>query len=173
EAACLAFATLKEEAADELASCLEIILQHTMCTFGKYHRRNLRIVYDAIGTPVDVIQLLAKVDPFLAGVQFDKEFVVCSLDLLLGLIEGLGSGIESLVSQSNLRDLLLQCCMDDGADIRQNAFTLLGDLARVCPIYLRPCLPDFLDVVAKQLNTPKLKETMVYCFYLYSLYAYS
>nr|GEW80991.1 transportin-1 isoform X1 [Tanacetum cinerariifolium] len=239
EAACLAFATLKEEAADELASCLEIILQHTMCTFGKYERRNLRIVYDAIGTPVDVvreelnhpkyikilmtplimkwqqlsnydkdlfplldcftsivhalgsgfsqfsqpvfqrcldiiqIQLLAKVDPFLAGVQFDKEFVVCSLDLLSGLIEGLGSGIESLVSQSNLRDLLLQCCMDDGADIRQNAFTLLGDLARVCPIYLRPCLPDFLDVAAKQLNTPKLKETMVHCFYLYSLYAYS
>lgn len=36
------------------------------------------------------------------------------------------------VSQSNLRDLLLQCCMDDGADIRQSAFALLGDLARVC-----------------------------------------
>lgn len=51
------------------------------------------------------IQLLIKsgvffflqVDPATAGVQFDKEFVVCSLDLLSGLTEGLGSGIESLV----------------------------------------------------------------------------
>jgi hypothetical protein len=30
-------------------------------------------------------------------VNYDKEFIVCSLDLLSGLAEGLGSGIESLV----------------------------------------------------------------------------
>ncbi|GJR11617.1 ribonuclease H-like domain, reverse transcriptase, RNA-dependent DNA polymerase [Tanacetum coccineum] len=194
EAACSAFATLKEEAADELAPHLEIILQHLMCVFGKYQRRNLRIVYDMIGTLADVVggelnqpkyieilmsPLIAKwqqlsnskkdifpllecftsithaLDPTacqggssFGWVQFDKEFVVCSLDLLSGLTEGLGSGIESLVSQSNLRDLLLQCCMDDGADICQSAFSLLGDLARVCPIHLSPLLPDFLDVAA-------------------------
>ncbi|KAK9069530.1 hypothetical protein SSX86_011434 [Deinandra increscens subsp. villosa] len=226
EAACSAFTTLEEEAADLLAPRLEIILQHLMCAYGKYQRKNLRIVYDAIGTLADAVggdlnqpkcleilmppliakwqqlsnsdkdlfpllecftsiaqalgsgfsqfsqpvfqrcldiiqtQQLAKVDPVSVGVQFDKEFIVCSLDLLSGLTEGLGSGIESLVSQSNLRDLLLQCCMDDGADIRQSAFALLGDLARVCPIHLRPRLPEFLDVAAKQLNTPKLKETI-------------
>nr|GEW51131.1 transportin-1 isoform X1 [Tanacetum cinerariifolium] len=88
------------------------------------------------------IQLLAKVNLVSAGVQFDKEFVICSLDLLSGLIEGLGSGIESLVSQSNLREFLLQYCMDDDADIRKSAFALLGDFTRVCPIHLRPRLPD-------------------------------
>ncbi|XP_059653889.1 transportin-1 [Cornus florida] len=226
EAACSAFATLEEEAAEELAPRLEIILQHLMCAFGKYQRRNLRIVYDAIGTLADAVggelnqptyldilmppliakwqqlsnsdrdlfpllecftsiaqalrtgfsqfaepvfqrciniiqtQQLAKVDPGKAGTQYDKEFVVCSLDLLSGLAEGLGSGIESLVSQSSLRDLLLQCCMDDAHDVRQSAFALLGDLARVCPIHLRPRLSEFLDVAAKQLNTPKLKETV-------------
>ncbi|GKC69076.1 transportin-1 isoform X1, partial [Tanacetum coccineum] len=189
EATCSAFATLEEEVADELAPRLEIILHHLMCSFGKYQMRNLRIVYDAIGTLEDVcftsivyalgsgflqfsqpvfqrcldiiqIQLLAKVDPVSAGVQFDKEFVVCLLDLLSGLTEGLGSGIESLVSQSNLRDLLLQCYMDDGADMRQSAFALLGNLVRVYPIHLHPRLPDFLDVVVKQLNTPKIKETI-------------
>jgi len=36
-------------------------------------------------------------DPASAGVQYDREFMVCSLDLLSGLAEGLGSGIESLV----------------------------------------------------------------------------
>ncbi|KAH7836287.1 hypothetical protein Vadar_034333 [Vaccinium darrowii] len=226
EAACSAFATLEEEAAEELAPRLQIILQHLMCAFGKYQRRNLRIVYDAIGTLADAVgrelnqptyldilmppliakwqqlpnsdkdlfpllecftsiaqalgtgflqfaqpvfqrciniiqsQQLAKVDPVSAGVQYDKEFIVCSLDLLSGLAEGLGSGIESLVSQSSLKDLLLQCCMDDAPDVRQSAFALLGDLARVCPIHLRPRLSEFLEVASKQLNTPKLKETI-------------
>lgn len=41
--------------------------------------------------------LFLQVNPVSAGVQFEKEFVVCSLDLLSGLTEGLGSGIESLV----------------------------------------------------------------------------
>ncbi|GJZ65279.1 transportin-1 isoform X1, partial [Tanacetum coccineum] len=55
EDACSAFATIKEESADELAPRLKIILQHLMCAFGKYQRRNLRIVYDAIGTLAYVI----------------------------------------------------------------------------------------------------------------------
>ncbi|GMY14006.1 transportin-1 [Fagus crenata] len=226
EAACSAFATLEEEAAEELAPRLEIILQHLMCAFGKYQRRNLRIVYDAIGTLADAVggelnqpnyldilmppliakwqllsnsdkdifpllecftsiaqalgtgfsqfaepvfqrciniiqtQHVAKVDTVSAGVQYDKEFIVCCLDLLSGLAEGLGSGIESLVSHGNLRDLLLQCCMDDASDVRQSAFALLGDLARVCPIHLQPRLSEFLDVAAKQLTSPKLKETV-------------
>ncbi|KNA13109.1 hypothetical protein SOVF_119770 [Spinacia oleracea] len=226
EAACSAFATLEEEAAEELAPRLEIILQHLMCAFGKYQKKNLRIVYDAIGTLADAVggelnqpryleilmppliskwqqlssfdrdifpllecftsiaqalgpgfsqfaepvfqrciniiqtQQMAKVNPTSTGVQYDREFVVCSLDLLSGLVEGLGSGIESLVSQSILRDLLLQCCMDDAPDVRQSAFALLGDLARVCPIHLRPCLPQFLDITAKQLDISKLKDTI-------------
>ncbi|KAL3645630.1 Transportin-1 [Castilleja foliolosa] len=226
EAACSAFATLEEEAADELAPRLNVILQHLMCAFGKYQRRNLRIVYDALGTLADAVggelnqpahleilmppliakwqqlsnsdkdlfpllecftsiaqalgngfsqfaqpvfqrciniihtQQLAKVEPVSAGTQYDKEFAVCCLDLLSGLVEGLGPGIESLVSQSNLRDLLLQCCMDDAYDVRQSAFALLGDLARVCPVHLHSRLAEFLEVSAKQLeNTPKLKET--------------
>ena len=41
------------------------------------------------------------------------------------------------VAQSSLRDLLLQCCMDDDApDVRQSAFALLGDLARVSLKYI-------------------------------------
>ncbi|KAL2924969.1 Transportin-1 [Bienertia sinuspersici] len=235
EAACSAFATLEEEAAEELAPRLETILQHLMCAFGKYQKKNLRIVYDAIGTLADAVggelnqprfleilmppliakwqqlsnfdrdifpllecftsiaqkidiysifqalgpgfsqfaepvfqrciniiqtQQVAKVNSASAGVQYDREFVVCSLDLLSGLVEGLGSGVESLVSQSILRDLLLQCCMDDAPDVRQSAFALLGDLARVCPVHLRPSLPQFLDVTAKQLDISKLKETI-------------
>ncbi|MQL89605.1 hypothetical protein Taro_022175 [Colocasia esculenta] len=226
EAACSAFATLEEEAAEELAPRLEIILQHLLCAFGKYQRRNLRIVYDAIGTLADAVgaelnqpkyldilmppliskwqQLsncdkdlfpllecfisivqalgpgfsqyaefvfqrcigliqthqLAKVDPAAAGGHYDKDFVVYSLDLLSGIVEGLGGGIESLVAQSNLKDMLLQCCVDDATDIRQSAHALLGDLARVCPVHLHPRLSEFLNVAAKQLNAYELKDTV-------------
>jgi transportin-1 len=61
--------------------------------------------------------------------------------LLSGLAEGLGSGIESLVQQSNLRDLLLNCCIDEAADVRQSAFALMGDLARVRFIFFYTYFP--------------------------------
>ncbi|KAF8090062.1 hypothetical protein N665_0489s0003 [Sinapis alba] len=226
EAACSAFATVEEDAAEELVPHLEVILQHLMCAFGKYQRRNLRIVYDAIGTladsvreelnkpayleilmpplvtkwqqlsnsdkdlfpllecftsisqalgvgfapfaqPVfqrcmDIIQLqhLAKVDPASAGSQYDREFIVCSLDLLSGLAEGLGSGIESLVSPSNLRDLLLKCCMDEASDVRQSAFALMGDLARVFPAYLQPRMVEFLEIASQQLSANLIRENL-------------
>lgn len=55
EAACSAFATLEEEAAEELPLRLEPILTQLMFAFGKYQRRNLRILYDAIGTLADCV----------------------------------------------------------------------------------------------------------------------
>ncbi|XP_017247330.2 transportin-1 [Daucus carota subsp. sativus] len=55
EAACSAFSTLEEEAVEELPPRLDIILQHLMCAFGKYQRRNLRIVYDVIETLADAV----------------------------------------------------------------------------------------------------------------------
>ncbi|KAF8750611.1 hypothetical protein HU200_012316 [Digitaria exilis] len=226
EAACSAFATLEEEAAEELVPHLEVILQHLICAYGKYQRRNLRILYDALGTLADAVgaelnqakyldifmppliakwqqlqnsdkdlfpllecftsiaqalgpgfaqfaepvfqrcinliqsQQLAKIDPTAAGALYDREFIVCSLDLLSGLAEGLGAGIESLVAQSNLRDLLLQCCMDEAADVRQSALALLGDLSRVCPIHLHPRLQEFLTVAAKQLSPQSVKDAV-------------
>lgn len=226
EAACSAFATLEEEAAEELAPRLEIILKHLMVAFGKYQRRNLRIVYDAVGTLAEAVgaelnqpvyldilmppliekwqqlsnsdkdlfpllecftsiahalgpgftqfaepvfrrciniiqtQTLAKANPAAAGAQYDKEFIVCSLDLLSGLTEGLGSGIESLVSQCSLRDLLLQCCTDDAHDVRQSAFALLGDLARVCVVHLHPRLSEILELAAKQLEISKVHQAI-------------
>lgn len=38
----------------------------------------------------------------------EKEFMVCALDLLSGMSEGLGQGFETLLASSNLLPLLLQ-----------------------------------------------------------------
>ncbi|XP_028113615.1 transportin-1-like isoform X6 [Camellia sinensis] len=190
EAACSAFATLEEEAAEELAPRLEIILQHLMCAFGKYQRRNLQIVYDAIGTLADAVggelnqpkYIDVMMPPLIAKWQqlsnSDKDLFPL-LECFTSIAQALGTGFSQFaqpvfqrcidiihsqylakVTQSSLRDLLLQCCIDDAPDVRQSAFALLGDLARVCPIYLQPRLSEFLDVATKQLNTPKLKETI-------------
>eukprot|EP00850_Spirogloea_muscicola_P004833 SM000021S06466 [mRNA] locus=s21:568140:575673:+ [translate_table: standard] len=218
EAACSAFATLEEEAGDQLIPRLQLILQHLMYAFGKYQRQNLRGLYDALGalaesvggelaepqymeilmppliakwqqlsdTDKDLLPLLecfaslaqalgmgfaqyaepvfvrctniirtqslAKVDNNRSGVVYDKDFVICSLDLLSGLAEGLGPSIESLVGRSDLRDLLLQCCSDEDADIRQSSLALLGDLAKACMMHLEPRLDDFLVVALAQLQ---------------------
>ena len=46
------------------------------------------------------------------GLPFEpeKEFVICSLDLISGLAESLGPAMEAYVGRSNLRAILIQCC---------------------------------------------------------------
>ena len=44
---------------------------------------------------------------------------MCALDLISGLADGLGNGIESLVGPSNLLPLLRECMSNRGPDVRQ------------------------------------------------------
>ena len=46
------------------------------------------------------------------GVEGDKEFVVCSLDLISGMTEGMNSSIEGLIAGSQLPLVLYQCMRD-------------------------------------------------------------
>lgn len=55
EAACSAFATLEEEAQQELVPYMEYILQNLMNAFKKYKNINLVILYDAIGTLAEAV----------------------------------------------------------------------------------------------------------------------
>jgi len=73
-------------------------------------------------------------------IEPEREFIICALDLVSGLAEGLGPSLEALVGRSLLRQLLLQCCQDPSADVRQSAFALVGDLskARLAPSVAPP-----------------------------------
>ncbi|KAI9019805.1 Transportin-PC [Hyaloraphidium curvatum] len=55
EAGCSAFATLEEEACDQLVPYLGPILQTLVAAFGKYQHKNLLILYDAVGTLADSV----------------------------------------------------------------------------------------------------------------------
>lgn len=220
QAACSAFATLEEEAGNELAPYLEPILLTMVAAFSKYQTKNLLILYDAIGTLADVVghnlnqpkyiqilmppliekwNLLPDTDknlfPLLEcltsvaealGVGFqgfvapvyqrclrliestltaqkvaeennddapDKEAIVCAIDLLSGLTEGLGTGFESLVAGSNLLSLLYTCMQDEASDVRQCAFAFVGDLAKTCIHHLRPVLPQYVQILVQNLKS--------------------
>ncbi|KAA3448583.1 transportin-1 [Gossypium australe] len=121
-------------------------------------------------TMIEAQQRLAKAHPFS-----DKDFITCSLDFLSGLTGCFDSGIESLVLQSNLRDMLVKCCRDGSPDVRQSAFGLLGDLARVCPIYLHPRVPEFLYLAVKQLVRTHfgIPDLSLPCLFYYVVYVHA
>ena len=85
------------------------------------------------------------------GEEGDKEFVVCSLDLISGMTEGMNGSIEQLVAGSQLPQVLYQCMCDPQPDVRQSAYALVGDLAKNCIGTLRPALAQYLPVLSDQL----------------------
>ncbi|EIN06595.1 ARM repeat-containing protein [Punctularia strigosozonata HHB-11173 SS5] len=55
EAGCSAFATLEEDAGQELAPYLEPVLRNLVFAFEKYQHKNMLILYDAVGTLADAV----------------------------------------------------------------------------------------------------------------------
>uniref|UniRef100_A0A6U4NCF6 Importin N-terminal domain-containing protein n=1 Tax=Hemiselmis andersenii TaxID=464988 RepID=A0A6U4NCF6_HEMAN len=74
----------------------------------------------------------------------DNDFIVCPLDLISSLAEGMGSSIESLVGQSQLVPSLMICCQHPDPAVRQSAFALVGDLAKTSLPHLRPHLGQIM-----------------------------
>jgi transportin-1 len=82
----------------------------------------------------------------------DRGYLVSSLDLLSSLAEGLGSSVESLVSQSNILAMVAECAQHNYPDVRQSAFALLGDLSKFSIGWVRPHLGHFLPLIAANLD---------------------
>jgi transportin-1 len=82
----------------------------------------------------------------------DKEFIVCSLDLLSGIAEALGPNMEALVAGSNLMGLVVECLKDARADVRQSAFALIGDLSKACAGQLAPALQHIMHPAMASLD---------------------
>jgi len=82
----------------------------------------------------------------------DKDFMIVALDLLSGLAEGLGPSIEQLVHQSAILGLMYQCMQDNVPEVRQSSFALLGDLTKACFVHVKPCIVEFMPILAQNLN---------------------
>ncbi len=101
----------------------------------------------------------------------DRPFLIVSLDLLSGLVQGLGGAIEGAIAASNpnLLDLVAIClkvCIrlpyvavllmvhlkHPHAPVRQSAYALVGDMAISCFGVLRLKVPDLMPEIISQIE---------------------
>jgi len=65
-----------------------------------------------------------------------KDFVVCSLDVISALVEGLHDMFHSLVADTQthtvLFNILFTVCTDVYPELRQSAFSLAGEVCKFC-----------------------------------------
>ncbi|KAL0483290.1 transportin protein TNPO1 [Acrasis kona] len=97
-------------------------------------------------------------------VEIDRDFVVCSLDLLSGMIEALQGNIESLIYGSDLLPLLSKCMMDRVYEVRRSAFGVVGDLAKICIAQLRPAIGDFMPLLIRSLDSKNVGVSSNACW---------
>lgn len=82
----------------------------------------------------------------------DKDFIVCSLDLIGGLAEGLREKIDPLIRESRLLDLLYLCMKHKSGDVRQSSFALVGELSKSSIGLLAPALGRYVPVLVENLH---------------------
>uniref|UniRef100_M4BCU6 Importin N-terminal domain-containing protein n=1 Tax=Hyaloperonospora arabidopsidis (strain Emoy2) TaxID=559515 RepID=M4BCU6_HYAAE len=82
----------------------------------------------------------------------DPELIVCALDLISGMIEGLQHSSEALLNGSNILNVLMSCVRHEVLDVRQSAMGVVGDLAKYASNTLRPSLGGLLPVLIENLN---------------------
>ncbi|CAN3353551.1 importin subunit beta-2 [Diutina catenulata] len=97
----------------------------------------------------------------------ETNFMVTSLDLVDGLVQGFGNHSLQLIEHGSpatggvsLMDLVLVCLENHSSDVRQSAYALLGDLAiHVLQATIAPHLDQLMGCIAKELHT-RSYETM-------------
>lgn len=95
----------------------------------------------------------------------DKSFLVVALDLLSGLVQGLGMSLEPFINSQtpNLLTLLTVCLKHPQAPVRQSGYALVGDLAMSCFSLLRPHMPGIIAELIAQLDPEPKVEFVSAC----------
>lgn len=100
---------------------------------------------------------LAQIDAYSNGATAElpeKDFLITALDLLSGLVQGLGPDVSTLIAQNQppLMQLLLLCFADPIAEVRQSAYALLGDLVINCFEDVKPLLRQVMQELVTQID---------------------
>jgi hypothetical protein len=79
--------------------------------------------------------------------------IICAVDLLDGIVEGIGESFAALVGSSQrygkaqFASIVVSLCSHEIAGVRMSVLALLGDLARKAPDLIEPVLPQLLEQV--------------------------
>lgn len=84
--------------------------------------------------------------------DLDNDFIVCPLDLISGLAEGMGPAFDPLVANSQLIPQVLMCCQHGDPAVRQSAFALIGDLTKTSLERLKPYLGHIIQIGQANIN---------------------
>lgn len=100
---------------------------------------------------------LAQIDAYSNGAVAElpeKDFLITALDLLSGLVQGLGPDVSALIAQNQppVMQLLLMCFQDPIAEVRQSAYALLGDLVINCFQDVKPYLQQVMQDLITQID---------------------
>lgn len=84
----------------------------------------------------------------------DKEFLVAALDLMSGLVQGMGDSLGDVIAQTDpaLIQLLIHCLEDPIDDVRQSGFALLGDFAILLFQFLGPYMQQLMTALIPQIE---------------------
>jgi transportin-1 len=82
----------------------------------------------------------------------DPDFLVCALDLVSGMIEGLGTSAGTLLNGKNIVNLVIESIRHYSLDVRQSAMGVVGDLAKYSIDTLRPGLGEIIPVLIENID---------------------
>ncbi|KAK9476078.1 armadillo-type protein [Lipomyces japonicus] len=84
----------------------------------------------------------------------DKDFIVTTLDLLDGLVQGLGNYAAEMISQSEfpIMEMIIHCTRDEVNEVRQSAFALLGDMTIYTFSIVKPYVPTLMTEIIPQVD---------------------
>ena len=106
---------------------------------------------------VNIIDAVYKLEAVSEMEDIHAEFLACSLDCMSGLAEAIGLGIDPLlVNNSNgaqpALPLLFMAMRDARPEVRQNAFTVMGEFGRSRLPSLIPALHEYVQCIIGALN---------------------
>ncbi|GCE98084.1 hypothetical protein ZYGM_000082 [Zygosaccharomyces mellis] len=86
----------------------------------------------------------------------EKDFIITSIDMIDGLVQGLGSQCQPLlfppIGDNTLLQVMLQCLQDPFHEVRQSTFALLGDIVYFFePQLLASTLSQFLKFIGTEI----------------------
>ncbi|KZT41877.1 ARM repeat-containing protein [Sistotremastrum suecicum HHB10207 ss-3] len=95
----------------------------------------------------------------------DKAFLVVALDMLSGLVQGLGMALQPHIesTQPHVLNLLVYCLKNPNAPVRQSGYALVGDMAVACFPILRPYVPPIMEELMTQLDPEPKMEFVSAC----------
>lgn len=82
----------------------------------------------------------------------DPEFLVCALDLISGIVEGIQCQCEGLLMGSNILNILANCIQHSTLDVRQSAMGVIGDIAKYAPAILKPGLEQMIPILVHNID---------------------